>query len=59
MELIRKTHNSFAKQEPFIYDGVAKDDKDAVYHFVAFIFKNNSIIELDGTKPGPIFYKQG
>lgn len=57
MDFIRNTHNSFSKQEPFIYDGHAKDDKDAVYHFVAFVFKNESIIELDGTKAGPIYYK--
>lgn len=56
-EFIRKTHNSFAKQDPFIFDGSAHSEKDAAYHFVAFIFKNNSIIELDGTKQGPIYYK--
>ncbi len=57
-EFIRSSHNSFAKQEPFIYDGSSHGEKEAVYHFVAFIHKEGSIVELDGTKAGPIYYRQ-
>lgn len=56
-EFIRKSHNSFAKQEPFIYDGSNYSEKEAVYHFVAFIHKEGSIVELDGTKAGTIYYR--
>jgi len=54
-DLIRTTHNSFARSDPFQSDEtrVATED-DEVYHFISFAVINDTLLELDGLQPGPI-----
>lgn len=54
-DLIRDTHNSFAKASPFMSDEtrLATDDDD-VYHFIAYTSINDTLYELDGLQPAPI-----
>jgi ubiquitin carboxyl-terminal hydrolase L5 len=54
-DLIRGTHNSFARSDPFQSDEtrVATEDDD-VYHFISFSVINDTLLELDGLQPGPI-----
>lgn len=52
-EPLRAAHNSFAPAEVFDVEGPSSKDDD-VYHFVAFIFKNNCIWQLDGLQEGPV-----
>jgi len=57
---IRETHNSFAPPEPFVKMGSKKaTSKDDVFHFVAFIYKNNRVYELDGLQEGPVLLGEG
>jgi ubiquitin carboxyl-terminal hydrolase L5 len=55
-DLIRGTHNSFARSDPFQSDQtrVATDEDDDVYHFISFAVIENTLLELDGLKDGPI-----
>ena len=55
LDLIRGTHNSFARSDPFQSDEtrVATEDDD-VYHFISFSVINDTLLELDGLQPGPI-----
>lgn len=47
-DLIRNVHNSFAKSDPFTMEGAAPDDeKEDVFHFVAYMPINGKIYELD------------
>lgn len=54
-DIIRDTHNSFAKSSPFVSDEtrLATDDDD-VYHFIAYTSINDTLYELDGLQPAPI-----
>jgi len=54
-DLIRDTHNSFARSSPFVSDEtrVATEDDD-VYHFIAYTSINSTLYEIDGLQPAPI-----
>jgi len=54
---IRKAHNAFGRQDAFLNDGKFVSqmrEPEDVFHFVAYIPKNNTVYELDGLQSGPI-----
>ena len=54
-DLIRDTHNSFARSSPFISDETRMaTEEDDVYHFIAYTSINDTLYELDGLQPAPI-----
>ena len=55
-DLIRETHNSFAKSSPFV-DETQRDPSagtEDVFHFIAYTTHNGKLYELDGLQPNPI-----
>ncbi|OMH86011.1 Ubiquitin carboxyl-terminal hydrolase isozyme L5 [Zancudomyces culisetae] len=54
-EMIKKVHNSFGKQHMLIQDDPSGDKDADSFHFVAYVPIKDSVYELDGLKPGPIF----
>lgn len=56
-EPIKKAHNAFGRTDAFLNDGkyVSSSRKsEDVFHFVAYIPKDNKVYELDGLQTGPI-----
>ena len=53
---LQTAHNSFARTDAFLQEGrtvVATGDED-VFHFVAYVPKDDKVYELDGLQQGPI-----
>lgn len=56
-EPIKKAHNAFGRTDAFLNDGKyvsASRKSDDVFHFVAYVPKDNHVYELDGLQTGPI-----
>ncbi|XP_065918001.1 ubiquitin carboxyl-terminal hydrolase isozyme L5-like [Dysidea avara] len=53
-DIIRKVHNSFARQQMFDFDKSFTSKDDDVFHFVAFVPIKGRLYELDGLQEGPI-----
>lgn len=54
-DVIRNTHNSFTRADPFIQDETSKSGDGDAYHFIAYVPINGIVYELDGLKGGPIY----
>lgn len=57
-DLIRDTHNTFAKSSPFA-DETQKDANagtEDVFHFIGYTCHNGKLYELDGLQPYPIHH---
>lgn len=54
-DVLRAAHNSFARSSAFSFEDKTADEDDDVYHFIAYVHKNDIVWELDGLQDGPIF----
>lgn len=50
----REIHTSFAAQGQSATITAAKDQDKVKHHYVAFVVKHGKLVELDGTKQGPV-----
>lgn len=54
-EKIRAAHNAFARPEPIVREAAAdSENAEDLFHFVAYVPRNNTLYELDGLQRGPI-----
>jgi len=52
---IRESHNSFARQDPFIIEeGASSGKSEDAFHFISYVPFNGQLYELDGLARGPI-----
>lgn len=56
-DMLRFAHNSFSRPTPFVKDDEPEDrdeEKDGLYHYVAYVSHQGGLWELDGLKPHPV-----
>lgn len=48
-DIIKRVHNSFAKPEPFVFEGKRQaKSSDDVFHFISYLPFKDKVYELDG-----------
>ena len=58
-DLIRESHNSFARQDPFMIeddDRPKSGEKEDAFHFIGYVPYDGQLYELDGLQAGPISF---
>ncbi|XP_022697821.1 ubiquitin carboxyl-terminal hydrolase isozyme L5-like isoform X1 [Varroa jacobsoni] len=53
-DVVRKVHNSFARQQIVEFEQKAAKHDDDIYHFVGYIHFKGKVFELDGLQEGPL-----